>query len=122
MPATNYVGAWQYGPSTVDPQPAPRAFHAAGGVTSERNTELVVFGGQTADGVSAELWKLPQGVIMWRNLTTDNGPAARCGHSYTLWTADSLILFGGSTHCDASQIEPATFSDFWVCTLIMRCR
>lgn len=90
--------------------PSARAEHTA--VWSGR--ELLVWGGQAADGPKADGGGLDLARNVWRPLATDQAPAPRWGHS-AVWTGREMIVWGGTDGqrmlSDGGRYDPA--SDTW---------
>jgi hypothetical protein len=99
-------------PDPVNGTPSPRAGHSA--VYDEANNRVIVFGGQDASDVLAEVWVLTLGASpAWKQvLPSGAAPIARAQHSAVYDSVhQSMIIYGGS---DTSN-TPLT--DFGVLTL-----
>ena len=102
---------WKSTPLTLAEGPTSRQGHSMVAVESSaecmKASELYLFGGETLDTVTAELWWLrpvvgPKGElnIEWKHLTSaGTAPEPRSGHCACMLTRGHMIVFGGRSEC-----------------------
>ena len=71
--------------------PAPESSHTAVWTGSE----MIVWGGQNENGVSAAGGRYNPGSNSWTATSTTNAPAARSKHT-VIWTGSEMIIWGGN--------------------------
>ena len=87
-------------------KPSPRSNPALVGDDAGR---IILFGGKTSDGPSADIWSLDIASGEWTALTPSGaGPAARSSHD-AVWNPATrqMIVFGGKG-------SAAALNDMWV--------
>ena len=73
-------------------------------------TEMIVWGGNDANGQSSEGARFNPGTNAWTRTNPVGAPSARGGHS-AVWTGSRMLIWGGDNNADGAAYDPS--QDTW---------
>ncbi|MHA1418578.1 MAG: Kelch repeat-containing protein [Candidatus Heimdallarchaeaceae archaeon] len=123
----NFNDTWSYDFNTntwtnVTPSTSPPGRTSAKIVYDSESDRIVLFGGAHSPGTSyyldptgevyqRETWTYDFNTNTWENVTPSTSPDPRIGFNMVYDSeSDRILLFGGSTHLDATGMEDETWS------------